>query len=373
MKPVESPYSLEELLRALWNRKWIIIGLLAFGMIIGFTVFGQMKPKYEATSEILINTNKSENYMYTQNMMETYRGMLTSKTILDKVNASGEFNLTAEEYNDKVNVSMVSTSQLIKITVKSPNKNEPVKLTNRIVKVFQKEIQTYSKVNSVDILNVATETTGQNKRLQQLLSLLIGAIVGLLVGIIYSLLSEIYSTKVDSEAKVQRLNVPLLATKRREDDNDRWTYYMAQLLMNKKKTSRTTLLILNDTEPLGKDSMQLSRFLSNYQSVAILQKDEKQQLMPTRLPDSEVDVYTYSVDTPIKVLQQTYLELEQRYDVVLLETNTLDSVETVAVEANRTMVLYLVDAKKTSFKKAQSMLGKVSQLKMHILGIVIVK
>lgn len=373
MKPVESPYSLEELLRALWNKKWILIALIALGMIIGYTIFGQMKPKYEATSEILVNTNKSENYMYTQNMMETYREMLTSSAMMDKVNEAGNFDLTAEEYNDKVNVSMVSTSQLITITVKSPEKNEPVKLVNHIVKAFQQEIKTYSKVNTVDVLNEATETKGQNKSFQKLLSLLIGAIVGLLIGIAYSLLREVYSTKVDTETKVQRLNTSMLAMKSPVEKSDAWTYYVSPLITNEQNAGRKTVLVLNDTAQIGEDSAPLSRFLSTQQTVAFLKKSTQQQLLPTKMESSDVDVYTYNESTSTSALQQAYVDLEQRYDVVLLETTSLNSIETAIIASNRTMVLYIVDAKKTSFKYAQSILKKVSQLKMHMLGIVIVK
>ena len=72
-------------------------------------------------------------------------------------------------------------------------------------------------------------------------------------------------------------------------------------------------------------------------------------------------------------MQQKYLELEQQYDVVIVETTQLDSMQTMLLASNRTMFVYLANAKKTSVKQAQSILKKVSQLKMHILGIVIVK
>lgn len=294
MKTVESPYSVEELLRALWYRKWLVLAMVVIGIIVGFSIFGQMKPKYEATSEILINTDKSENYMYTQNMMETYREMLTSTAIVRKVNDAGNFELTTNAYNEKVKVSMMSTSQLITITAKSTNEDEPVKLVNTIVDVFEKELKTYSKVNTINVLNKANESTLNGKKsFNQLLSVLFGAVIGLLLGIIVSLLLEVYRSKVNNEAKVQRLGVPLLAELSPQQTNEQWTYYPASLITNELNAGRKTIFILNDT-PQSTYTQQLSQSLSTHLRVALLTKGQTTQLEPSTVKESEADIFTYT-------------------------------------------------------------------------------
>lgn len=84
MKPMESPYSLQEILLVLWRQKWLVLIITVLGIGVGYGVFEQTKPKYEATTEILIETDKSDNLLYTQNMMETYREILTSSALIKK-------------------------------------------------------------------------------------------------------------------------------------------------------------------------------------------------------------------------------------------------------------------------------------------------
>lgn len=143
----------------------------------------------------------------------------------------------------------------------------------------------------------------------------------------------------------------------------------------KKNTGRKTVLLLNDTKQQDKYLQQLSGFLASHQKVAILKQSGNLEGNThfAKTTDDEADAFIYSSSTPIATLQQKYLELEQQYDVVIVETTQLDSMQTMLLASNRTMFVYLANAKKTSVKQAQSILKKVSQLKMHILGIVIVK
>lgn len=376
MKPMESPYSLQEILLVLWRQKWLVLIITVLGIGVGYGVFEQTKPKYEATTEILIETDKSDNLLYTQNMMETYREILTSSALIKKVNDATGFELSTNDYNETVKISMVNTSQLITITAKSTDSKEPVKLVNGIAEVFKKEITKYSKINTALVLNSASESTSnQESSFNRLISVLIGGVIGLLIAIAYCLIREIYSTKVDSEVKVQRLQTQLLANISKQDTTKHWMYHLAVLISNEKNAGRKTVLLLNDTKQQDKYLQQLSGFLASHQKVAILKQSGNLEGNThfAKTTDDEADAFIYSSSTPIATLQQKYLELEQQYDVVIVETTQLDSMQTMLLASNRTMFVYLANAKKTSVKQAQSILKKVSQLKMHILGIVIVK
>lgn len=372
MNMLETSYSLQELLLVLWRKKWLILLITILGISLGYGISTQMKPKYEATTEILIETDKSDNLLYTQNMMETYREVLTSSALIKKVNAQGDFDLTANDYNEKVEISMINTSQLITITAKSKDEQEPVKLVNEIAEVFKKELTNYSKINTALVLNPATQSiSNQNGLFNQLLYSLIGGIVGLLVAICYCLLREIYSTKIDTETKTQRLNIPLIAEISKNTSNQQWLYHATALIQEDLKTRKKTILLLNSV--IGTTYLQqISQFIAQYKQVIVLKQGEGNAHF-IKTNEGEADAFIYSTLMPFTALQKKYDELEQQYDIVLVETSQLDSIETMLVSSNETQIIYFADAKKTALKQAQSTLKKVAQLKMHILGIVIAK
>lgn len=373
MNTLESPYSLQELLRILWRKKWLILLITILGIVLGYGISSQLQPKYEATTEVLIETDKSDNLLYTQNMMETYREILTSSALIKKVNEEGNFELTANDYNEKVNITMMNTSQLITITAKSKGEEQPVKLVNTIAEVFKKELPNYSKINTALVLNSATQSTSnQHSLFNQLLSILIGGVIGFLVAICYCLLREIYSPKVDTETKVQHLNVPLIGDVTKKPSNQQWLYHTTMLIQQGAKIGQKTILLLNESGKATSYLQQLSQFLTQHKHVVVLKQAEgNAHLVKTN--EGEADIFMYSTTIPFATLQQKYDELEQQYDIVLVETSQLDSVETVLAASNQTQFLYFVDAKKTAFKQAKSILKKVAQLKMHILGIIIAK
>ncbi|HIX42374.1 MAG TPA: hypothetical protein H9983_03770 [Candidatus Kurthia intestinigallinarum] len=373
MKTLEPPYSLQELLLVLWRKKWLILLITILGIVLGYVISTQMKPKYEATTEILIETDKSDNLLYTQNMMETYREVLTSSALIKKVNEQGNFDLTTNEYNEQVKITMINTSQLITITAKADNELEPVKLVNKIATVFKKELTNYSKINTALVLNPATQSiSNQDSTFNELVSILIGGVIGLLLAICYCLLREIYSTKVDTETNVQRLNVPLLAKVTKKDSAQQWLYHIAALIQGEVKLGKKTVLLLNSAKEESGYLQQLSQLLAQHKQVVVLKQIEGNAHF-VKTNEGEPDAFIYSTATPFSALQQKYNELEQQYDIVLVETSQLDSAETMLVASNQTQFIYCVDAKKTTLKQAKSILKKIVQLKMHRLGIVIAK
>lgn len=346
MKTLESPYSLQELLLVLWRKKWLILFITILGVVLGYVISTQIKPKYEATTEILIETDKSDNLLYTQNMMETYREVLTSNALIKKVNEQGNFDLTTNDYNEQVKISMINTSQLITITAQANDEIEPVKLVNEVATVFQEELTNYSKINTVLVLNPATQSaSNQDSTFNKLISILIGGVIGILLAICYCLLREIYSTKVDTETNVQRLHVPLLAKFTKKDSEQQELYHIAALIQGEVNAGKKTVLLLNSVSGKRSYLQQLSQLLAQYKRVAVLKQGEGNAHF-VKTNEGEPDAFIYSEAIPFSALQQKYNELEQEYDIVLVETSQLDSVETMLVASNHTQFIYYVDAKK---------------------------
>lgn len=128
---MDSTLDLSKLLHILKKNLWVLIGLpILFLVISAIITFLLMTPKYQATTQILVNPKQTNDNMLQQNVqgtlqqVNTYAEIVTSPRILDKSAKKLDKKHTAEELEEKVNVESSAESQVIKVHVTDKDKGE---------------------------------------------------------------------------------------------------------------------------------------------------------------------------------------------------------------------------------------------------------
>ncbi len=191
-----------------------LVGIL--GCLYGLFI---QKPMYKSSTSIILISEAKDNSQLTyndvsvnQNLVSTYSEIIKSKRVLSQVINNLNLNYTYGALSNNIEVSSVTGTQIIKITVTDENSKTAMKVANEIGKVFAKEIPELYNISNVNILDTAeqaTEASNINIVKQSIISLFIGLIFGL--GIVFVMYYFDRTVKKASQIE-DKLKLPVLAT-----------------------------------------------------------------------------------------------------------------------------------------------------------------
>ena len=174
---------------------------------------------YKSSTSIILISEAKDNSQLTyndvsvnQNLVSTYSEIIKSKRVLSQVINNLNLNYTYGALSNNIEVSSVTGTQIIKITVTDENSKTAMKVANEIGKVFAKEIPELYNISNVNILDTAeqaTEASNINIVKQSIISLFIGLIFGL--GIVFVMYYFDRTVKKASQIE-DKLKLPVLAT-----------------------------------------------------------------------------------------------------------------------------------------------------------------
>ena len=141
----------------------ITVGICLLGCI--YSLFIQ-KPMYKSYTTIILGGNETTNSQtitqsditLNKNLVDTYAEIVKSRRVLDQVIDELDLEETYEILSNKISVSAVNNTEIIKITV---NDRDPIKaknIANVTANFFSKEVVKLYNMNNVNVLDEANET-----------------------------------------------------------------------------------------------------------------------------------------------------------------------------------------------------------------------
>lgn len=217
---------MEELeLRQYWliirKRLKLVLAIPIIALIVsGALSFWYLTPQYQSSTTLLVNqkpTNQSMQYqdiMTSQALVKTYTQIIKSRTIEDAVISDLNLNMTAGQLDKMVSVSSPDQSQVIQVSVTSPDVHMSASIANSLASVFQQKAVTLMDVKNVQIVDKATVPTNPSPvKPNKKLNMAIALVLGLMVSIGVAFLLEYLDTRIKSEEDIQRyLELPVLGT-----------------------------------------------------------------------------------------------------------------------------------------------------------------
>ncbi|MEH7249341.1 Wzz/FepE/Etk N-terminal domain-containing protein [Neobacillus niacini] len=241
---MEETISLKELLETLKKRLLMIILItMTAGLVSGVISYFFLTPIYQASTQILVNQEKSEQSFYSPSevqtnlqLINTYNVIIKSPAILDKVIVQLGLDMTTGQLNEKITVGSEKDSQVVNIAVQDPDANLAAEIANVTAKVFQNEIVKIMNVDNVSILAQAQVVDQQSPiKPQPLLNVGIAIVVGLMAAIGVAFLLEYFDSTIKNEQDIEKiLELPILGVIATIDDQK-----MEELKKRKAAGSRT--------------------------------------------------------------------------------------------------------------------------------------
>lgn len=215
--------NLKDLFSYMLSKIFIIIIAIVLFLIGGIIYREWFKvPLYESYTTIVltrVNSSTSTEDGITQNdlnlnqrLVSTYREIIRSRRILDKVIKDLELDMTAEELMSRISVTNKEDTELIRISVVDEDSENAQNIVTRVSKVFADEIvRIYSieNISTIDYASASDAPYNINVLKETVISLLLGAFVG--CAIVFVMFY--FDTTVKSVEEIERkLELPILGS-----------------------------------------------------------------------------------------------------------------------------------------------------------------
>ena len=195
----------------------ITVGICLLGCVYGLFI---QKPMYKSYTTIILGGNETTNSQtitqsditLNKNLVDTYAEIVKSRRVLEQVIDELNLEETYEKLSNKISVSAVNNTEIIKITV---NDSDPVKaknIANVTANFFSKEVVKLYNMNNVNVLDEANEADKPyniNVPKQVIIYFFIGLIIALSVLFIIFYFDR---TIKSAEQVEQKIKLPILGS-----------------------------------------------------------------------------------------------------------------------------------------------------------------
>ena len=193
------------------------IALTAVGFVLGYT----RKPKYTASTTMLVSTNMDDvsittQYSYSKAIADTFISFVKEPVVL-KTTAQ-ELNVSYETLKNNLSVKQVDSSLIIKVSYASLSEEQAVEYVNKIAEAVVKTANSKDENGNanypflIGCINVLSSADSANKSTSTTKYTLVGALLGLVVALCYVFIAEITNKRFSSTDEIERLlGLPILA------------------------------------------------------------------------------------------------------------------------------------------------------------------
>lgn len=190
----------------------ITVGVALIGCVYGLFIQTPLYSSY--TTVILASENQIDQNAINinKNLVDTYAEIAKSRRVLDKVIEELELDLSYEQLSNKISVTSVNDTEIIKIKTNDPNAILAKNIANSTAEYFTEEIVELMGLNNVDILDEAIESQEPyniNVIKQTIIYVIIGAVLA--VAILFTIFY--FDRTIKSVEQVEnKIKLPILGS-----------------------------------------------------------------------------------------------------------------------------------------------------------------
>ena len=195
----------------------ITVTICLIGSIYGLFI---QKPMYSSYTTVILGSNESTtNVGITQNdltlaksLVDTYAEIVKSRRVLDQVINELKLDMSYEELADKITVTALNNTEIIKISVIDRDAIKAKNVANVTANYFTEEIVNLYNVNNVNILDKATENdVPYNINVPK--QLVLYFMIGFIVAVGYLFIIFYFDRTIKSVEQVeQKIKLPILGS-----------------------------------------------------------------------------------------------------------------------------------------------------------------
>ncbi|SCZ76054.1 YveK family protein [Acidaminobacter hydrogenoformans] len=198
----------------------IIAGLTLLSLTVSIIVtFFLMTPKYETFTILMLGRPAdygievgitAQDVQLNRQLVSTYAEIAKSNSVINQVSSNWGDGMTPLYIRERVKVTLLNNTELIKVTARDADPIIAAKLANQMAETFMKEVAKIMKIENVQIIDKA-EIPRKPVSPRPELNLTAGTLFGMLSGAFLAFFLEITDQSIKtSDDVVKLLNLPVL-------------------------------------------------------------------------------------------------------------------------------------------------------------------
>lgn len=200
---------LREIFFLLKNNAISIVASTLVCAIVGFLVTTFLiTPQYEASATMIVNSQQNQananitNDMITtsKNLVNTYGIVIKSDTVLQQVIDVLNLDMTYEEMRNRVQVSAVDSTQVMRIAVQDANPAQAKAIVGKIVEIAPDIVRDAVEAGSVKVISdarVGENPVSPNKMMNTAIAGLLGLVLSVGVVFLREMMNNTFKTDDD--------------------------------------------------------------------------------------------------------------------------------------------------------------------------------
>ncbi|MBQ1948028.1 MAG: polysaccharide biosynthesis tyrosine autokinase [Clostridia bacterium] len=399
----------KDLLRIVF--KWWIV-ILVVGLCVGIISFfyGRISyaPTYKAQATMIVSTSNSPQQSYSnlyaaRNLTNSYQIVLKSTVLMEEIAKDLQLDISASTLKNYISISSLSGTEIMRVSVVTPNANLSVQIANSFVKLSQKVIDEKLGVGYIFSLDPATHASmssiRQNATKKGLTGFGVGALLCAVILIAIELLRDTIKTSDDIAEKLHMRTFGVVPVyKKRMQINGKeiiplidspsaefafieaYKNIRARIETNHARTGKKRIVVSSAVEKEGKTTVSVNIAMSLVQAgkkVILIDADLRKPSVNTKLglrPHRELGLRAILEGT--STLQESIIHDEiHKLDVILCGRTSQSPSELLASDAMTQMLeeldqMYdyiIIDSPPSSFLTDAVLLSRLCDLTLLIV------
>ncbi len=204
---------LRSYLEVLRRRWWILLLVPSVAALAAFVLTKQTTPMYRATATILVNQTQApgvvqyNDVLTSERLTNTYAEIVERSVVLQESLARLGLPISEEALADKITVTTVRNTQLLRITAEDADPDQAASIANIVSQVFINDnaSQVAGRPGTVSITNqakVPLDPASPNLRLNLILGVVLGVMMAGVVVVVQEYLDDTVKSPDDIESAV---------------------------------------------------------------------------------------------------------------------------------------------------------------------------
>lgn len=258
--------SLEQVLRVLWRRKWIVLLTVLSCTVSTYVVTKSANKVYEATATLFVGDTKSAPDDFAalqsaQSLAKTYAELIQSRNVADRVATDHPGVGSGQELLDRVTFEPVSQTQLILLTAEAGSAKGAAVLANAYAKsLIQYADENLARQTKSDLtLADPARAPSSPTRPRPVLYTMVAFVLSLFLGVMLALLRHQLDGRLGDEEEVERelgttvlASIPYVSRRRLTGDHEPFLEAFRLLRANLtflRPTNRVRRILITSAEP----------------------------------------------------------------------------------------------------------------------------
>jgi len=212
---------LKELFFIVWKKKWLIVLITLVSIIASALVsFFILPSEYETYTTLMVGKSKEysgmnqsieyNDVLLNKQLVSTYGEIAKSRAVGQEVIDELGLDISHGQFSEKLNVSLVNETEIIKLSVTHDDPKEAAVIANETAKIFMEQVKQIMNIDNVQVIDRALVPENAVSP-KPMLNIAIAGVLGIMLSVFIIFILEYLDNTIKTANDVEKyLDLPVI-------------------------------------------------------------------------------------------------------------------------------------------------------------------